>query len=315
MQINKYKNLGSGWHNESIRHSNAKLTGHAGGLYARQNNISKKGLYANSRQFKINDKISIVCRYGDSRDGFNHFATLYINGVEVEQVKVHYINRTWESYEFQSAMEKLIDKTKALSTSEKEIAKKYIEHPQRTEDDMADLRTVGAIAKMGDIFGNTQKEKNDWKVRMIKAGLGDKGIDMPEDWETLSEDEKERRLNLVTEQLTKKEKKYLYAKGKYVATDGWRGYYQSANAVAGSSDTGTWSDSPCPSGEVTKELQDFRDFLKSKNIKSKIVSGTSSNAFMGKRWVTVPEGDVPKAKKLFAEYIKTKRTSYIHDAD
>ena len=218
MQINKYKNLGSGWHNDSVRHSNAKIYGSAGGLYAGQNKELKKGLYANSRQFKINDKISIVCRFGDSRDGFNHFATLYVNGVEVDQVKIHYINRTWESYEFESVLNKLVDKTKNLSDSEKEVARKFIKNPQRTEDDMADLRTVGAIAQLGEIFGNTQKEKNDWKVRMIKAGLGDKGLDMPEDWETLSEDEKERRLNLVVAQLSpkKKSKEGLYAKKDWI---------------------------------------------------------------------------------------------------
>ena len=34
MKINKYKNLGQGWHSDSIRHSNARKTGHAGGVYA-----------------------------------------------------------------------------------------------------------------------------------------------------------------------------------------------------------------------------------------------------------------------------------------
>jgi hypothetical protein len=44
-KINKYKNLGSGWHSESVRHSNAKLFGHAGGLYAnelKQLSVSEK---------------------------------------------------------------------------------------------------------------------------------------------------------------------------------------------------------------------------------------------------------------------------------
>jgi len=36
MKINKYKQLGSGWHNQSQRHSNAKKYGIAGGLYDNQ---------------------------------------------------------------------------------------------------------------------------------------------------------------------------------------------------------------------------------------------------------------------------------------
>ena len=57
-------------------------------------------------------------------------------------------------------------------------------------------------------------------------------------------------------------------KKKWVSTGGYSGYSQSAYAVLGSSDTGTWSDSPCPSGEVSKELNSFRAFLQKKGIGS-----------------------------------------------
>jgi len=57
------------------------------------------------------------------------------------------------------------------------------------------LKTTGMIALLGDVFGNTKKEKNDWKARMMKAGLEGKGLTMPEDWDDLTEDEKEKRLN------------------------------------------------------------------------------------------------------------------------
>jgi hypothetical protein len=54
---------------------------------------------------------------------------------------------------------------------------------------------VSAVAKLGEIFCDNQKDKNDWKKRMLQAGLP--ALDVPEDWDTLSEDEKERRLNGV----------------------------------------------------------------------------------------------------------------------
>lgn len=64
------------------------------------------------------------------------------------------------------------------------------------------MNTVGMVAAMGNILaGDSQKEKNDWKERMIRAGLGNKGLIMPEDWGKLSEDEKEKRLNNVIETL------------------------------------------------------------------------------------------------------------------
>lgn len=42
--------------------------------------------------------------FQNCRDGFNHIGVLYHNGEEVHRTKVHYINRTWESYTGQTAM-------------------------------------------------------------------------------------------------------------------------------------------------------------------------------------------------------------------
>ena len=41
--------------------------------------------------------------FGNSRDGLNHFGKLLINGEIVAESKCHYINRTWEVYNGQSA--------------------------------------------------------------------------------------------------------------------------------------------------------------------------------------------------------------------
>lgn len=51
------------------------------------------------------------------------------------------------------------------------------------------------ICAVGDIMNTEQKDKNDFKARMLKAGLGNRGLSFPEDWETLSEEEKTKRLN------------------------------------------------------------------------------------------------------------------------
>ena len=45
-----------------------------------------------------------------------------------------------------------------------------------------------------------------WWNKMLKAGLGNKGLEMPEDWDSLSEDEKERRLNGAIGNLKEKRK-------------------------------------------------------------------------------------------------------------
>ena len=74
------------------------------------------------RSFKINNKISIVAKAEKTRSGFRHRATLMLNGFSVDEVTVPYLNRTWESYEFQTAIRKLINKTNKLNTAEKVTA-------------------------------------------------------------------------------------------------------------------------------------------------------------------------------------------------
>jgi len=59
---------------------------------------------------------------------------------------------------------------------------------------MGMLNMVATVAKMGEIFADTDKEKNDWKKRMLKAGIGD-AVQFPDDWDSLPEEEKKRRLD------------------------------------------------------------------------------------------------------------------------
>jgi hypothetical protein len=47
---------------------------------------------------------------------------------------------------------------------------------------------------LADMSNANEHEKNESKKRIIKAGLGD-AITFPDDWDSLSEDEKSRRLN------------------------------------------------------------------------------------------------------------------------
>lgn len=147
------------------------------------------------RIFKINDRISINCSYAKGvRDGFTHIAALYIDNILVGKVKVHYINRTWESYEFQSVMQKLIRKTKSLTPQEKAICNSYI---NKDNTDWGQFRTIGTIAQMGELFGKTPKEKNTWKERMLKTGLSGRGLEFPSNWNKVNEKTKGERLNKV----------------------------------------------------------------------------------------------------------------------
>jgi len=143
------------------------------------------------KEFRVNKKTSIICRNENTRYGFRHLATLMINGQEVDKANCCYYNRTWESYEYETVIRKLLRKTTYLTQRQKSIflskgKRKSKEELKRT------LQLTSTIAKMGEIFCDTKEEKNNWKQRMLNAGLN---ISTPSDWNTLSEDEKEKRLN------------------------------------------------------------------------------------------------------------------------
>lgn len=155
------------------------------------------------KTFKVNQKIEVVCQSKSTKTGFNHTATLLTNDNEGITVKVRYYNRTWEKYRFETVLQKLLDKVseslEGLTTWDKRCFRQMIKHGGRHDTD--DLKTIAMVASLGNIFGKTKEDKNDWKIRMIKAGLENKGLIMPEDWNDLDEDDKEKRLDNVINSL------------------------------------------------------------------------------------------------------------------
>ena len=146
--------------------------------------------------FKINDNLEVVCEWVNTRNGFKHVATLLLDGHEQESVKINYLNRTWERYEYESVLKKLHDESRVLSQDQKDLFLTRINGQFRDDDPaLKQLNTIAGIAALGDIMGADQKESNDWKTRMLKAGLEGRGLIMPEDWDQLTEDEKQRRLD------------------------------------------------------------------------------------------------------------------------
>ena len=59
--------------------------------------------------FKLNNQYSITCESKGTRSGFKHEAVLFNNGHEIGRNKICYLNRTWESYEYESVIKKIIN--------------------------------------------------------------------------------------------------------------------------------------------------------------------------------------------------------------
>ena len=154
------------------------------------------------KTFRINKEYQIVCDWQKIRNGFKHVAKLkgpYFN--TIAETKVYYLNRTWERFEYKTVIEKLLSfntdiipkgtQTRFLNkisgNVKKEIASKF--------------KSISMVAQMGNLLCENQTEKNDWKKRMLLAGLPE--LDIPEDWNTLNENDKETRLNNVIKELAK----------------------------------------------------------------------------------------------------------------
>jgi hypothetical protein len=67
----------------------------------------------------LHDKYEVVCEAQNTRTGFRHVAVLLRNGIEIDRTKCTYQNRTWESFQFQSVLHKIIGRN--FDGAEKEI--------------------------------------------------------------------------------------------------------------------------------------------------------------------------------------------------
>ena len=61
------------------------------------------------RIFQLDDVYSVACNSESTRSGFRHVAVLHKNGYEIARTKACYLNRTWEAYQFESVLLKLVD--------------------------------------------------------------------------------------------------------------------------------------------------------------------------------------------------------------
>lgn len=151
--------------------------------------------------FKVKKDVEIKCEWQKTNTAFKHVATLFISGQVIDKVKIFYQNRTWERYTYESVLGKLLDKTKIL---DKEQSRKWLDNMGKIEDKKVSekFKVIGAIATLGDSFRKSKKQSNDWKARMLKAGLESYGLIMPDDWNSLNEETKKQRLNAVITELS-----------------------------------------------------------------------------------------------------------------
>lgn len=65
----------------------------------------------NKIEFKVgDDNYTFVNHTESSQSGFTHISELFKNGSYKGHARIHYVNRTWESYQFQSVMRRNVSR-------------------------------------------------------------------------------------------------------------------------------------------------------------------------------------------------------------
>ena len=74
-------------------------------------------------------KFTLVCESWSTRNSWGHEVTLYRNDYEkIGRAKIRYYNRTWESYQYQSAIKSVIYEAIAKIKAAAKIAFKELHH-------------------------------------------------------------------------------------------------------------------------------------------------------------------------------------------
>jgi hypothetical protein len=139
--------------------------------------------------FKLSNDYEVVCNWVKTRNGFKHTASLCRNGSSICETKVCYLNRTWESFEYETVLKQVIDKY--FNAKEKV---KYLKIAQEggKKENSSMLKTCSMVAAMGELLCDREDDKIDWKKKFLAKVPG---IDFPENFDSLSNEEKQRRLD------------------------------------------------------------------------------------------------------------------------
>ena len=65
---------------------------------------------------KTFENFMFVNTAGNTRNGFYHKSNLFHNDINISEAKCNYLNRTWEAYTYQSAMQQAV--SNAISQEE-----------------------------------------------------------------------------------------------------------------------------------------------------------------------------------------------------
>jgi hypothetical protein len=102
-------------------------------------------------------------------------------------------------------------------------------------------------------------------------------------------------------------------KTKIVRIDGWRSRLEPINAICGANDTGSYSDSPCPTSVALEELNRVKIILRKNGIQFRSMILNTSNVFCIARYIVIHESNKERAIELIRHLIPETRLLYIYN--
>ena len=73
------------------------------------------------RTFTLTKGYTVVCETKDTRNGFKHEAVLLKNGYSIGKEKCCYLNRTWESFTYETVLKEVIRKVIKEKAEQEEL--------------------------------------------------------------------------------------------------------------------------------------------------------------------------------------------------
>ena len=145
--------------------------------------------------FKLDEQYTVLARWQKTRIAFKHTASLFQNGTKIGETKICYQNRTWESYEYESVVNKIIDLFFKGKQKEKYVAAAAAIGRGEVNKTFAPVKALVGIAEL---LGADQAQRN----RLKKAALASlPGIEFPDDFDHLPAEEQKRRLDAAVKVL------------------------------------------------------------------------------------------------------------------
>jgi hypothetical protein len=146
-------------------------------------------------------KYQVICEYKKTRMAFKHTAIVrdeHYNAIS--ETKICYQNRTWESYEFQSVIHQAIGIAFGAGGRRKNKPEQDALIKQYCDEIDARARGIEAkrfepvkmVCAFGALLTSTPEERANWDKRMLSTIPG---IDFPDDFDQLSVEEQQKRLD------------------------------------------------------------------------------------------------------------------------